>query len=223
MLEKIALLDSQTIRALIVAFVGVVGMICSFFGVSEAVFSSEKAEKLADGVATLVTLFGVLWAGWARATRPSPPLTEKAVEATKVAVAKGDLTSVPATPPKQQGGFARPLALAFLLAVSVATFGALAGCESLGLAAPQSYDQRVAYARGQLTGFVNATAAAVEKGQLAKDDGVRVLELAKQARSVLEAADVAQAAGDVSTAEGRLSLAIGILQQVQTFVERKQP
>lgn len=130
MLEKIALLDSQTIRALIVAFVGVVGMICSFFGVSEAVFSSEKAEKLADGVATLVTLFGVLWAGWARATRPSPPLTEKAVEATKVAVQKGDLTSVPATPPKNQGGFLR-LGFASVLAsvaVALALGGVLAGC-----------------------------------------------------------------------------------------------
>lgn len=130
MLEKIALLDSQTIRALIVALVGVIGMVCSFFGVSEALFPSEKVEKLADGVATLVTLIGVLWAGWARATRPSPPLTEKAVEATKVAVQKGDLTSVPATPPKNQGGFLR-LGFASVLAalaLAIVAGGPLAGC-----------------------------------------------------------------------------------------------
>jgi len=131
MLEKIPVLDSQVIRALIVAGVGVVGVICSFFGVDEALFSSEKVQKLADGVATLATLVGIVWAGWARTTRPSPPLSERAVEATKVAVEKGDLTSVPATPSKQsQGGFLR-LHLAGVLAavaVSLAVGGVVAGC-----------------------------------------------------------------------------------------------
>lgn len=214
MLEKIALMDAGVIRALLVAAVGLLGLVLSFFGVDEAAFG-EKAGRLIDGLLLLLTAGSVFWAGYSRATKPTPPLTQMAKDATARAVANGEL--------KRTGGFARPAMLAFLLALSVPIVGALAGCESLGLAAPQSYDQRVAYARGELTGLVNATAAAVEKGQLPKDDGARVLELAKQARTVLEAADTAQAAGDVSTAEGRLSLAIGILQQVQTFVERKAP
>lgn len=124
MLEKIPVLDSQVIRALVVAGVGVVGNICSFFGVDEALFGSEKVQHLADGIATLFTLGGVVWAAWARATRPSPPLTNVAVEATKEAVARGDLTSVPVPPPAKQGGFLRLSLTGVLAAVA---FAALVG------------------------------------------------------------------------------------------------
>ena len=120
MLERVPVLDSQVIRGLIVAGVGVVGVICSFFGVDEALFSSEKVSKLADGVATLATLIGVLWASWARVTKPTPPLTKAAEDATKVAIAQQD----------KQGGFLR-LGLAKLLcalALAVVLGGALAGC-----------------------------------------------------------------------------------------------
>lgn len=127
MLEKIPVLDSTVIRALVVALLGVVGMICSFFGVSDALFANEKVERLADGMATLVTLFGVVWAGWARATKPSPPLTETAKQATVEAVQSGKLENI-AMPPRQ-GGFLR-LAFALFLALflAVAAGGFLAGC-----------------------------------------------------------------------------------------------
>jgi hypothetical protein len=129
MLEKIALLDSTVIRALVVALVGVVGMICSFFGVSEALFANDKIEKLADGIATLATLGGVLWAGWARATKPTPPLTQMAVDKTIEDVTTGKLTGV-TNPPRRQGGFLRLGLAPVLAAVALAALlgGGLAGC-----------------------------------------------------------------------------------------------
>lgn len=125
MLAKIALLDSSVIRALVVALVGVIGMVCSFFGVSEALFASEKAEKLADGVATLVTLIGVVWAAWARATKPTPPLTQMAVDQTAEDVTSGKLSTT--ATPRRQGGFLRPGMLgSVLVAALLGTL--LAGC-----------------------------------------------------------------------------------------------
>lgn len=207
MLSKIAMLDSAVIRALLLAVTGLIGLILSFFGVSEALFS-EKAVRLVDALLLVLTTGATLYAAYARATKPTPPITDEAVAKTIQMVHK-------------QGGFARAFMLAFVLAIATPVFLSVAGCQSLGMTAPQSYDQRVAYARGQLTGFVNATAAAVENGQLPKEDGVRVLDLAKNARAVLEAGDAAQAAGDISTAEGRLALAIGILQQLQSFTSKE--
>lgn len=122
MLQKVPALDSQVIRALIVAGVGVIGVICSFFGVDEALFSSEKVQRLADGVATLATLIGVVWAAWARATKPTPPITNIAADKTAEAVKAGEL--------KKQGGFLRlgfaPLLAAVALAAVVG--GGVAGC-----------------------------------------------------------------------------------------------
>jgi len=126
MLERIPVLDSQVIKALVVAGVGVIGNLCSFFGVDEALFASEKVQHLADGVATLFTLGGVVWAAWARATKPNPPLTEKAKQATIDAVRTGDLqTTVP-----KQGGFLRPGFASMLAAVALALVAGvgLVGC-----------------------------------------------------------------------------------------------
>lgn len=132
MLEKVALLDSTVIRALVVAFVGVVGMICSFFGVSEALFADDRVQRLADGIATLFTLGGVVWAAWARATKPTPPLTQMAVDQTREDLTSGKLT-VTADPPGTRGKQAGFLHLGFAgvlmsLGMALALGGLLAGC-----------------------------------------------------------------------------------------------
>lgn len=125
MLERVPVLDSQVIRALVVAGVGVIGNILSFFGVDEALFGSERVQHLADGIATLFTLGGIAWAAWARATKPTPPLTEAAKQATLEAVRVGDLK-----PAVKQAGFLRPGLAAMLIAVALAAVagGGLAGC-----------------------------------------------------------------------------------------------
>lgn len=66
--------DAATMRALLVAAVGLIGVIASLFGVDEALFSA-KAAKVVDALSTVITLGGVVWAGYARAQHPTPPIT----------------------------------------------------------------------------------------------------------------------------------------------------
>jgi hypothetical protein len=61
-------------RALLVAAVGLIGVIASLFGVDETLFSA-KATKVVDALSTLLTLSGLVWAGYARARQPTPPIT----------------------------------------------------------------------------------------------------------------------------------------------------
>lgn len=80
-MKSIPLLDSQVIRAALLALVGLLGLILSFFGVSEAAFG-EHATRLVDALLLVITTGSVLWAGYARATKPTPPLTNTAAAKT---------------------------------------------------------------------------------------------------------------------------------------------
>jgi hypothetical protein len=73
-LTAIVWYDAAVMRALLVAAVGLIGVIASLFGVDEALFS-EKSEKIVDALSTLITLGGIVWAGIARARKPTPPVT----------------------------------------------------------------------------------------------------------------------------------------------------
>lgn len=74
-------LDSHVMRALLVAAAGVIGVVLSFFGIDEALFT-QRAARLIDAVSILLTAGGVAWAAYARAKLPTPPISEKAVERT---------------------------------------------------------------------------------------------------------------------------------------------
>lgn len=198
---KSAIIRQQIVQ-LIVAGLALVG-------ITTDVDWNTTVEAVFAGIAAVVAV----WTVFTRLFKPAPNITAAAAEEEKRLVTTGKI-------PKQ-GGFARPLMLAVLLGVAVPGVLIVAGCQSLGMAQPQGYDQKVAYTRGQLTAFVNATAASVETGQLDKEDGRRVLNMAKEAREFMDAGDVAFAAGDLSTAEGRVALAIGILAQLKTFTAKE--
>lgn len=66
--------DAGTMRALLLAAVGLIGVIASLFGVDEALFSA-KAGKIVDALSTLIAVGGVVWAGIARTRQPTPPVT----------------------------------------------------------------------------------------------------------------------------------------------------
>ncbi len=102
-MHTIPLLDSQVIRAALLALVGLIGLILSFFGVDEALFGA-KAERVVEALLLVLTTGSVLWAAYARATKPTPPITETAAAKT-------------AEMERQQGGYARPAMLGVLLAV----------------------------------------------------------------------------------------------------------
>jgi hypothetical protein len=97
----------------------------------------------------------------------------------------------------------------------------LAGCAQLGLAPASSLTDRVAYAYGSHTAVLQSATAALEAGDIGVEDAQRVLKVADQARDALDAARFAVDAGDISTAEGRLQLAVSILTELQAYLRRQ--
>lgn len=90
------------------------------------------------------------------------------------------------------------------------------------LTPPQTTDQRLAYAYGTHTAVMDAAAVAVERGELSPETGTAVLEMADQARTLLDSARFVLSTGDTKTAEGQLMLAIGILTELQNYLRRAQ-
>lgn len=201
MLEKIALLDSHVIRALLIAIVGVIGMALSLFGVDDKLFSS-KAEGFVDAVMLLVTAGGVVYAAYARITKPTPPITEKAVKRTE------DLASTRVSS-----------WLPFVLAVGLAL--TLSGCAAFGVENPQGFRDRALVAEQTVNGVIAATTSSLNAGSIKSDDAEYVRRSANNTRDLLSAAETAYDAGDVSTAEGRLDLATTVLLKLQTYVKPK--
>lgn len=98
---------------------------------------------------------------------------------------------------------------------------AIAGCTGLGMAEPQSLEDRIAYSYGVHTAVVKATTNSLELTEISSQDAEIVLDLAKQSRALLDASLLALDTGDLQTAEGRLLLATGVLQQLQDYLRTK--
>lgn len=109
----------------------------------------------------------------------------------------------------------RNVAVAFLATV------VLAACTGIGLQAPQSFEQRLAYGYATATAVVETAAVSVQRGELSKPDGEAVLDAADSAKAALDVARVAYGAGDIETAEGRLSVATTLLVQLQNYLRQK--
>lgn len=199
MLEKIAMLDSQVIRALLIAIVGVLGLVLSFFGVDQALFS-EKASKLVDALMLLIVAGGVFYASYARATKPTPPLTEAAVKKSQELLAK-------------QSAW-----LPFVLAIGM-TF-LVAGCGVFGAEQPQGFKDRAEIAEQTVNGVITTAINSLNAGAIKSDDAAYVRTAAAETRAYLLAAETAYDAGDVSTAEGRLALASNVLRELQGYLRK---
>jgi hypothetical protein len=106
-------------------------------------------------------------------------------------------------------------------AITAALFLLLASCASIGLAPAKSFSERLAYSYGVNAGVRNAAANALEAGTLTIEDGEYVLKVTDETRTLLDSAKLASGAGDPSTAEGRLLLAINVLEQLQAYLNRK--
>lgn len=72
--------DATTIRALLVAVVGLIGQFASLLGISETVFN-EHAGKIVDSISTILILGGVVWAAYSRARQPTPPIKASKADA----------------------------------------------------------------------------------------------------------------------------------------------
>lgn len=100
----------------------------------------------------------------------------------------------------------------------------LAGCASIGLQPAKSLDERIAYASGTINAIQSTVAGQKERGAISRDDATRALNTLDQAHGLTIAARLASGAGDVTTAEGRLTAALSILTELQAWLnERAAP
>lgn len=139
---------------------------------------------------------------------------------------KADLVNAAAVPTltERQGGFVRPLLLAWLLAGAVISLPAvLQGCTQLGLQQPQTFNQRYAYALGQVTAIRQVATSALNAKQISIADAEYTLKVTDQSRQLLDAANSLADAGDIASAEGRVALVTGILTQLQNYLNSRRP
>ena len=94
----------------------------------------------------------------------------------------------------------------------------LAACSSLGLATPKGFDQSLAEAYGVHTAVLSATATAITAGSLSSADGTAINGMAQNARTLLDSAKAAEAAGDVTGAKSKLALATTALATLQSYL-----
>lgn len=134
----------------------------------------------------------------------------------------GFLNSNPSTAPaSRQGGFARAAMLGILLALSLGAASMLTACQSVGLAQPESFDQRWAYSQTAVTGLREASTRALDAKLIGSADMEHVIAIADRCSDLLRLARDAAGAGDLSTAEGRLALARGVLNELEAFLASK--
>lgn len=92
----------------------------------------------------------------------------------------------------------------------------IAGCASLEPA--QSFSQKFAYAIGVHTAILQATTSAVEAGTIHSSDAQSILVQADQAKTVLDVANAAYAAGDEAGANSKLAIALTSLTALQEYL-----
>lgn len=211
--------QSATLRALLVAFVS---QLVVWLGLTDKIDDAVRAAAV-DGLLQFISFVAMAWAGWARMRLATPPLTNIAAQRRDDRVAA---EQPPATPTNAQAGFARAWMLGILLAIAVPSAMIVTGCETIGLTQPKSFDQRLAYAYSTHTAILEATTVAVTNGRLSAADGQAVLGYSAQSRALLDAAKLASVCNqtvpcDASTAEGRLTLALNVLTQLQTYLSSK--
>lgn len=102
----------------------------------------------------------------------------------------------------------------FLVMVSLA---ALAACSSL--VAPQSIDEGLAYAQGEVTALEQSALTALNAKAISPAVATQVLTYGDQVTAAISAAKVAEGAGDTATAQGKLALATSLLAQLVAYLQ----
>lgn len=102
-----------------------------------------------------------------------------------------------------------------LLALSMTLL--LGACQSLGLSSPQSLDEQLASAYGLHTAVLSTTTQSLQAGTISKADAQAVLKLSDEAQGILDASH-AIATSDPAGAQTKLTLALSVLTEVQTYL-----
>lgn len=94
----------------------------------------------------------------------------------------------------------------------------LTACAQLGLEQADTFDKKLAYAYGQTTGFRQAATMGVNQRKLSSDEGTAILKLTDDTRVFLDAAKMAP---DITKAQTNLTLALGVLVQIQNYLNTR--
>jgi len=97
----------------------------------------------------------------------------------------------------------------------------LASCAALGLEQAQSLDQKIAYAQGIDTAILTASTAAVRARQITSDDHEHVIEIAEQAKALIDSAELLSAT-DTDAAARKLQMATVILTEIQSWLNSRK-
>ena len=94
----------------------------------------------------------------------------------------------------------------------------LVGCSSLGIEQASSFNDRLGYAIGQHTAVLTSAGTAVTLGDITPRQAENVLDIADNARALIDTADTIYRAGDEAAASKQLAITITILQELQKLL-----
>lgn len=97
----------------------------------------------------------------------------------------------------------------------------LAGCGLFGLQAPESFNERLAYATSTTSAVYDSIAVATRAGDISPDDAEDLIEITDRARDLLISARRIQDAGETAEASRQLALALAIVTEVQRFSQEE--
>lgn len=123
---------------------------------------------------------------------------------------------------RRQGGYARPLVLALLLATAVVATPFLQGCGALGIQPAQTFAQRYAYALSQTTALRASAAQALNAGSLSTADAEYVLRLTDESRKLIDQAQAIASAGQELKGKTQLELATAVLTKLQAYLNARK-
>lgn len=97
---------------------------------------------------------------------------------------------------------------------------ALSACAQLGLATPQSLDQKLGATVATVTSIETGAAQALQVKAISVADAKEILDLSAQIRTLIIDARALEHV-DISTANGKYALAFGILTQLQNYTNSR--
>lgn len=96
----------------------------------------------------------------------------------------------------------------------------LVGCSSF--VKPDSLEQRLMYAQAQVGAAYKTVVDLRGRDAISKEDGKRVIEKIDSVDSTIKLARVALAQGDISTAEGKLNIALTALIAIESTLKAQK-
>jgi len=106
----------------------------------------------------------------------------------------------------------------FILAACIV----LAGCASMGVPSPETFNQRIAVAVASVSAARDTATTLLTAGKIGKEDAANIQKQADVAREGLDVARRLEVSGDMIDAASRLEMANAIMRELQKYLTLKQ-